>query len=317
MAGVASERVAGAHEDRRPRLRAVSRERRDDDPLAAVLGLGERAARVGAVIGLGLALTTHGALSGKAIASAALRDTRLLVQEMRAQIHDYLWATYEVELPKPPPEAEKPKEPEPPPTPEPEPAPKIPVPTNAPPPKDEPYDPPPAAAEATKILTREPDPNEIVDMTDRGIASGEGAGVGYGQVAGAGTAKAPTFDPNAKVGGVPGGTGTGAPQAPPPPAPAGPDRSRPPQFVGGLSWNNCPFPPEADADQVDQARVMIAVTVRPDGSPLSVKVVSDPGHGFGRAARICALSKRYSPGLDKAGNPITSTTPPFAVRFTR
>jgi protein TonB len=240
---------------------------------------------------------------------------------MRGQIHDYLWATYEVDLPKPP-EAEKPKGPDPAPAPEPEPepAPKIPLPTSAPPPtpKDDPYDPPPAAAEATKILTRDPDPNEIVDMTDRGIASGEGSGVGYGQVAGAGTAKAPTYDPNAKVGGVPGGTGTGKPPAPPPPpAPAGPDRSRAPQFVGGLSWSNCPFPPEADADQMDQARVMISVTVRPDGSPLSVKVVSDPGHGFGRAARICALSRRYSPGLDKVGNPLTATTPPFVVRFTR
>jgi protein TonB len=48
-----------------------------------------------------------------------------------------------------------------------------------------------------------------------------------------------------------------------------------------------------------------------------VKVVSDPGHGFGRAARMCALGRRYTPGNDRAGQPITGTTPPIKVRFTR
>ena len=313
------QRVTGAQGDLRAHARAQGGARRDDDPLAAVFGLGERAARVGAALGLGLALTTHGALSGRALASASLHDMREMAREMRLEAHDYLWATYEVELPpQTPEEQEKPKEPDPPPAPEPEPAPRMaPAPTNAPPPKDDPYDPPPAAAEATKILTKEPDPNEILDMTDRGIASGEGAGVGYGQVAGAGTAKGPTFDPNAKVGGVPGATGTGPPRAPPPPPPpTGPDRSRAPTLVGGTSWN-CPFPPEADAEQIDQARAVISVTVRPDGSALSVKVVSDPGHGFGRAARLCALGRRYTPALDRTGTPITSTTPPITVRFTR
>jgi len=216
---VSDQAAAAAHGTLGLRARTPANARRDDDPLAAVLGLGERAARVGAAIGLGLAITSHGALSGQALASAALHDMRQVAREMRLEVHDYLWATYEVELPQQKPqEPEKPKEPDPPPAPEPEPIPVAPVPKNTPPPKDEPYDPPPAAAEAAKILTREADPDEILDMTDRGIASGEGSGVGYGQVAGAGTAKAPTFNPNAKVGGVPGATGTGKPQAPPPPA---------------------------------------------------------------------------------------------------
>jgi protein TonB len=239
---------------------------------------------------------------------------RVIAERMRSEVHEYLWAIYDVDLV--PPKAEeppKPKEPEP--APVPEPAPKIaPQPANTPPPKADPYEPPPAAAQAAKVLTRQADPDEVLDMTDRGIASGEGDGVGYGQVAGAGTAKAPTFDPNAKVGGTPGGKGTGAPAAPPPP-PAGPDRSRAPAPMS-MDWK-CDFPPEADADQVDLARVAISVTVRPDGTPLSVKVVTDPGHGFGRAARMCALGKRYNPGFDRSGAPITATTPPFYVRFTR
>ncbi|WP_437948886.1 energy transducer TonB [Sorangium sp. So ce296] len=292
--------------------------RRAADPLAAVLGLGDRASRVGAFLGVTLALTSHSAASARAIVSGSLHDMRQMVEEMRVGIHDYLWAIYEVDVT--PPKAEEPKPPEPPPPePEPEPQPVVKAPpppqANTPPPKDDPYEPPPAAAEAAKVLTREPDPDEVLDMTDRGIASGEGQGVGYGQVAGAGTAKSPTFNPNAKVGGVVGGKGTGDP-VPPPPAVAGPDRSAPAGLVGSSSWN-CPFPPEADVDQIDQAKVVLMVTVRPDGSPLSVKVVSDPGHGFGRAARMCALSRRYSPQKDRAGSPITGTTPPITVNFTR
>ncbi|WP_437825207.1 energy transducer TonB [Sorangium sp. So ce1153] len=289
--------------------------RRAADPLAAVLTLGDRASRVGAFLGVTLALTSHSAASARAIVSGSLHDMRQMVEEMRVGIHDYLWAMYEVDVT--PPKVEEPKPPEPePPAPEPEPVPKVAPPpqANTPPPKDDPYEPPPAAAEAAKVLTREPDPEEVLDMTDRGIASGEGQGVGYGQVAGAGTAKAPTFNPNAKVGGVVGGKGTGDPV--PPPVPAGPDRSAPAGLVGSSQWN-CPFPPESDVDQIDQAKVVLMITVRPDGSPLSVKVVSDPGHGFGRAARMCALSRRYTPQKDRAGSPITGTTPPLTVNFTR
>jgi protein TonB len=150
-------------------------------------------------------------------------------------------------------------------------------------------------------------------MTDKGFVSGDGTGPGFGQVSAQGTASAPTWSPHAKVGGTPGGTGTG-PVAPPPPPEV--DRSKPPSLLGGTSWN-CPFPPEADTDQVDQAIATIVVTVRPDGTPQSVKVVSDPGHGFGRAARLCALGRRYNAGLDRAGAATTSTTPPIKVRFTR
>jgi protein TonB len=131
-------------------------------------------------------------------------------------------------------------------------------------------------------------------------------------VSGDGKGKSPTFNPRANNTGVPGGTGTGT--APPPPPP-GPDLSQPPGVIG-LSWN-CPFPPEADADGIDQAVAVIVVTVRPDGSPLTVKVITDPGHGFGRAARMCALGRQYKPGLDRAGQPTTLTTPPMSVRFTR
>ena len=279
------------------------------DPLAAVMSLGDRAGRVGMVIGLVVALLTHGGASAKALTS--LGEMRDAARFMQASLHDYFWSKYDIDLDRPKPEPKN--EPPPPPEPEPEPAP---APKQAPPPPKDPYDAPPAPAQAQKILTAPDKPsNEPEDLTDRGIVSGEGTGPGYGQVSAQGTATAPTYNPNAQVGGKPGGTGSGPVQAAPP-AVAAPDRSKPAGIVGSADWN-CAFPPEADADQVDSATAQIMVTVRPDGTPASVKVVSDPGHGFGRAARLCALGRRYTPQLDREGHAITGTTPPIRVRFVR
>ena len=60
----------------------------------------------------------------------------------------------------------------------------------------------------------------------------------------------------------------------------------------------------------------VQVTVRPDGSVLSANILADPGHGFGRAARMCALGKRLSPALDRMGTPILASEP-ITVRFSR
>ncbi|MEJ7735119.1 MAG: hypothetical protein WKG00_38770 [Polyangiaceae bacterium] len=278
------------------------------DPLAAVIGLGERQTRVGMAIGVAVALLTHGGAAGKAMAS--LYEMGGVVAEMRASMKDYYWSLTDVEVdrPKPPPPPAAPEEP---PAPEPEPVAAAPKET---PKQADPYEPPPAAAQAQKILTAPETPDAPVDLTDRGFVSGEGTGPGYGQVAAQGTATAPTFNPNAQVGGKPGGTGTG-PVKSQPAAPAV-DKSRVPTLLGGTNWQ-CPFPPEADVDQVDSAVATVVVTVRPDGTAQSVKVLVDPGHGFGRAARMCALSRRWNFGLDAGGSPITAATPPVKIRFTR
>jgi protein TonB len=86
-------------------------------------------------------------------------------------------------------------------------------------------------------------------------------------------------------------------------------------LVGGTTWN-CPFPPEADAEEINHAVVTVQVTVRPDGSALTATVVTDPGHGFGRAARLCALGRRYQPALDRTGAAIVSSAP-INVHFNR
>lgn len=291
--------------------RAIVREA-DRDPLAAVLALGSRTARLGAAIALVIALSGHLVISWKAVAS--LLPMKHAVEKIRAGQHEFLWTTYDIELPAAPKKAEEPPPPPPPPAvAEPPPpvanlAPKAPT-------KEDPYDPPPTPAQATKVLTAPAKEDEPLDLTGKGFVTGDGSGPGYGMVSAAGTGSAPTFNPRASNTGTPGGTGAGGPPPPPPPPP-GPDLSRPPTPAGGSSWN-CPFPPEADTDQVDQAIAVIVVTVKPDGTPLTVKVVTDPGHGFGRAARMCALGRSYHPGLDRAGQPTTLTSPPITVRFTR
>ncbi len=117
--------------------------------------------------------------------------------------------------------------------------------------------------------------------------------------------------PGGVMGGVPGGVGgvLGGALPSPPPSPKA-------ALAGSSAWT-CPFPPEADAAKVDSAVVTLVVTVSATGKPIKVMVVQDPGSGFGRAARSCALARTYKPAVDDQGKPIESSTPPIRVRFTR
>jgi periplasmic protein TonB len=287
--------------------------RRDDDPFAAVMTLGDRAIRTGAAIGVVVALLSHSAAPARAMVS--LYDLLKVTQQHRAVLHEYFWATYDIDTSKP--EVKKEKEPEPPPPPPPEPEPDEPkaAPTPQPQSKADPYDPPPTPAKAAAALTRKDDPSDkIEDMTDT-VVSSDGTAT-HGQQSASGKGDTPVTARTVSNLGTPGGTGTGAPKAGPPSGGPG-DRTKPPGLLGGSTSWNCPFPPEADSDQIDEAVAVINITVRADGTPASVSIVTDPGHGFGRAARMCALARRYTPGLDREGNPTTATTPPVRVRFTR
>jgi protein TonB len=95
------------------------------------------------------------------------------------------------------------------------------------------------------------------------------------------------------------------------------DKSRPAGLPVGANWKSCGFPPEADAEQINQAFVRVVVVVSASGTPTSVNVLSDPGYGFGRIAKRCAMRFKYPVGLDKMGNPTATATRPFMVRFTR
>jgi protein TonB len=266
--------------------------------LDPVLSLGRRQVRVGIAIGLAGALSVHGAFAGRA--AIALPELSDFVRSVKEVLEGRLSATIDVDLPKPPPP------PPPPPAPEPEPEPKTPPPeSNAPPP------PPPALAEAAKVLTQDPDPDEPLDFTDNTFVSGTGERYAGGITASAGTSKQAVYHPSAQLGGVPGGTG----EKPAPPAPPPKDLSQLAKPVGA-SFRDCGFPAEADLEQINHMLVNVVAVVAPDGRAQSVSVLSDPGYGFGQLARSCALRGRYAPGLNRAGQP-ASTTVRFVIKFKR
>lgn len=290
---------------------ARRREPLSNEDLAAILGVKSRRFDWFYVY-FGAAFALHVVILLLAMRAHYLHEMKVLLVDTRAWVHDYFWQMYDV-VPENKPEPPKPLDAPPPPEAPPEPA--APAPKAEARPKDDPYDAPPPPAQAAKVLTQKADPDEIEDLTGNTIVSGEGTAA-FGQQSAQGTGDKPVLNPAASLNGVPGGTGTSKGPPPPPPAPTGPDLSRAASPSGGTNWN-CPFPPEADADQIDEARASLVVTVRPDGTPLSVTVVSDPGHGFGRAARMCALTRRFTPALDRTGQPIAGSTVPFGVRFTR
>jgi periplasmic protein TonB len=105
------------------------------------------------------------------------------------------------------------------------------------------------------------------------------------------------------------------PPPPPPPPPPAVDRSGVAKLRRTTNWD-CPWPPEADADQIDEAYVVLTVYVDANGRATNV-AVNDPGHGFGREARKCAMREMYTPGTDRDGHPIPTITKPFRVHFAR
>jgi periplasmic protein TonB len=272
------------------------------DPMSKVLATGPR---IPVAVTVAVAIFLHVGIAGGATA-ASLFDEIFAWQKLVRDSVDARLSQYEMDIikepPPPPPEEVKP-------APEPEAEPEKPVPVKETPPPAA----PPQPAEAAKVLTADPQPSEgPVDLTNT-FVTGSGSTYAGGTTSSDGTSKTAVYNPAAAPTGVPGGTGTG----PAPPAPRKDDKSRAPGLLGSVDWNDCPFPGEADAEQIDQAFVLIQVKVKPDGSPENVSVVQDPGHGFGREARKCAMRKKYSQGLDPDGNAIGGTTKPFRVRFER
>lgn len=199
----------------------------------------------------------------------------------------------DVELPPAAPEvAEKPPEPEPPPTP---------VPARAQPKEAKPEEPTPAAAVAGQVLAAA---DEALDFGDTFVA-GTGDSYAGGVTERVGTSTRAVRDVNARAGGV----------APAVSAAPARDLSRAPRLAGGMEWD-CPFPPEADDASVDHAVVTLRVDVSATGQVRAVQATADPGYGFAREARRCAMSKRWSVGLDRDGHSVDAIAL-VNVRFDR
>jgi protein TonB len=119
-----------------------------------------------------------------------------------------------------------------------------------------------------------------------------------GVTAGTGKGKRAVYNRGASPDGVIGGKG----KAPaPPPPPPGPDLSRPAQQAPGNRLSQCPWPPEADIEQINFMRVNVVISMDANGKAMSANVPNDPGYGFGRAASRCAMRDPWVPPLDRAG----------------
>jgi protein TonB len=158
---------------------------------------------------------------------------------------------------------------------------------------------PAAPAQAGRLAAANPSP---LDFTGSAFVVGTGSSYAGGKTTTAGTSR------TAAIGNVaPGGTGDGAAIARSWARPVSLDQS---------AWT-CPWPAAADAQQVDEQTVVLRVAVRADGRAERVEVVSDPGYGFGPAARQCALGTRFEPARDGGGQPVAALSPPIRVHFFR
>jgi len=169
----------------------------------------------------------------------------------------------------------------------------------------------PAPAQAGKTLTAPED--DAAAMADFTLVQGSGQTYAGGTTTTLGTSttavRGAASDRPALA------SGRAAETRPAPPVATGPDRSR--GAAPAVADWNCSRLFPSDPDAGDQAIVLIAVTVMPNGSAKAVTVLRDPGHGFGAAARTCAMGQRFQAALDREGNPVQATTPPITVRFTR
>lgn len=158
-------------------------------------------------------------------------------------------------------------------------------------------------AQAATILAQAPKNGAPVDLTADTVVTGTAT---------------------AYAGGVTASNGTSAslveqgPRAPSPPretSSAALDLSIP-VSLASENWS-CPWPHEADTEQIDEQTVILRVVVAAGGDPESATVVFDPGHGFGAAAAVCALRTHFTPGRNHTGEPVRALSPPIRVRFTR
>ena len=168
---------------------------------------------------------------------------------------------------------------------------------------------PATAAQAGRTLTA-PDNAARSDITDFSLVQGEGATYAGGTTASNGLSRSAV---QGTVAAVPTafGLSTAARSSS---VPSTEDRAKSPQPLNG-NWDCSHLYPAGAAP--DFAVVRVVATVDISGRVVSVSILSDPGNGFGEAAKRCALSQRFSPGLDHDGRPTLKSTAPIRVRFSR
>jgi protein TonB len=160
---------------------------------------------------------------------------------------------------------------------------------------------PPPPAQAGKVVAREPNPNAPVDLSGETFVVGSASTYAGGVTTPSGTnpvaVQTRDVDPRS------------------PPGSGEADHSSA-VALEDPDWR-CPWPREAEDEQIDRQIAMVRVVVRPDGSVESAQILSDAGHGFGQAAVACAMRTQFVPARDARGRAIRAQSPPIRVRFTR
>jgi protein TonB len=80
------------------------------------------------------------------------------------------------------------------------------------------------------------------------------------------------------------------------------DKSRRAGLADSARWD-CPFPSEAESEGIERAKAVLRVEIDALGQPKKIDVTQDPGYGFGREARRCAMRRRWMSSLDRSGAP--------------
>jgi protein TonB len=177
---------------------------------------------------------------------------------------------------------------------------------------------PPAAAKAGALLTAKEDaPQAAKDEPVEFVSDATGKEFGSGVVARGGTANVGVA--GAVANGVIGGQGKSDSSGVV--ARGGGDAITPASNLSRVARleeaDACRgfFPRDAD---VDFGLVSLVLVVRAGGEVTTVSVANETpkGQGFGKAARSCLLSKRFSPALDREGRAVTSSTV-VKLRFVR
>lgn len=176
------------------------------------------------------------------------------------------------------------------------------VPDPEPPAPTPPSESPPPPAEAGQVVAADESASQPLDFTGFDISIGSAERYAGGITASSGT--------NARA------VRTRVVDRPAEPAARGATSRARPVGPPARDWD-CPWPAEAGALSIDEQFVVIRAVVRENGTVTSAELISEPGYGFGEVALACVRRQSFPPATDDDGRPITATSPPIRVRFTR
>ena len=169
--------------------------------------------------------------------------------------------------------------------------------------------PPPAAPAAPPPADESPADFTGVTMTADGPGAGWSSATGNGQAMKGAIGRPGAHVTNRHVEGDPSSLSRHAG----PPIVAAGDLSSPPRAPELADALANAYPPAARAKGVE-GKAVVRARIMPDGQVRELALLSETGYGFGAACRETLRTSRWSPPLDRAGQPV-STFISYTCRF--